>query len=380
MLHRKQIFLDNEGQSLFFWGARQTGKSTLLKAMYPNALYIDLLKTDLYYRFLKEPKLLREIVEANRNKLVIIDEIQKIPILLDEIHWLIENYKTQFILSGSSARNILRSGINLLGGRAIRYELYPFVSEEIPEFNLLRALNHGLLPRHYISENPKKLIEAYVVNYLRDEIVMEAKIRNMTAFSRFLEAAAFTNGEIVNYTNIASDCGVSSTTVKEYFQILDDTLIGRYLPSFQKRQKRKTIQAPKFYFFDIAIVNHLLKRGNIEIGTENYGNALEHFIYMELHAFNKYTESNLSISYWRTTNQNEIDFILGDAQVAIEVKSTTNVQTKQLQSLKLFQEEFTNCNCIVVANEPLERKIGNITIIPVSVFLKKLWNGEITRL
>ena len=265
MLHRKQIFLDNEGQSLFFWGARQTGKSTLLKAMYPNALYIDLLKTDLYYRFLKEPKLLREIVEANRNKLVIIDEIQKIPILLDEIHWLIENYKTQFILSGSSARNILRSGINLLGGRAIRYELYPFVSEEIPEFNLLRALNHGLLPRHYISENPKKLIEAYVVNYLRDEIVMEAKIRNMTAFSRFLEAAAFTNGEIVNYTNIASDCGVSSTTVKEYFQILDDTLIGRFLPSFQKRQKRKTIQAPKFYFFDIAIVNHLLKRGNIEI-------------------------------------------------------------------------------------------------------------------
>lgn len=377
MLHRKQIFLDNEGQSLFFWGARQTGKSTLLKAMYPNALYIDLLKTDLYYRFLKEPKLLREIVEANRNKLVIIDEIQKIPILLDEIHWLIENYKTQFILSGSSARNILRSGINLLGGRAIRYELYPFVSEEIPEFNLLRALNHGLLPRHYISENPKKLIEAYVVNYLRDEIVMEAKIRNMTAFSRFLEAAAFTNGEIVNYTNIASDCGVSSTTVKEYFQILDDTLIGRFLPSFQKRQKRKTIQAPKFYFFDIAIVNHLLKRGNIEIGTENYGNALEHFIYMELHAFNNYTESNLSISYWRTTNQNEIDFILGDAQVAIEVKSTTNVQTKQLQSMKIFLDEFPHCKGIIVAHEPFERQIGNIRIIPVNEFLQQLWNGQV---
>ena len=377
MFNRKQLFSGSEGESLFFWGARQTGKSTLLKAMFQDALYIDLLKTDLYYRFEKSPSLLREIVLANLGKLVIVDEIQKVPLLLDEVHWLIENEGVRFILSGSSSRKILRSGVNLLGGRALRYELYPFVSDEITNFDLLRALNHGLLPRHYLSNNPKKLLEAYVLNYLRDEIVMEAKIRNVGAFSRFLEAAAFTNGEIVNYTNIASDCGVSSVTVKEYFQILDDTLIGRFLPSFQKRQKRKVVVAPKFYFFDIGIVNHLLKRGRIELGTENYGNALEHLIYMEIFAFSNYSDLNFPISYWRTTTQNEIDFILGDAHVAIEVKSTSNVQSKQLQSIKLFQNEFPNCRGIVVSNEPFERQVGSITIMPIQVFLSKLWGGGI---
>lgn len=206
---------------------------------------------------------------------------------------------------------------------------------------------------------------------------MEAKIRNIGAFSKFLEAAAFTNGEIVNYTNIASDCNVSSVTVKEYFQILEDTLIGRFLPSFQKRQKRKVILAPKFYLFDIGIVNHLLRRGKIEMGTENYGNALEHFIYMEMFAYSKYSNSNFTLCYWRTTNQNEIDFILGDAEVAIEVKSTTNVQSKQLQSMKIFLEEFPHCKGIIVANEPFERQIGNIRIIPVHEFLPQLWNGKV---
>lgn len=377
MFNRKQLFSGSGSESLFFWGARQTGKSTLLKAMFQDALYIDLLKTDLYYRFQKSPSLLREIVLANLGKLVIIDEIQKVPLLLDEVHWLIENEGVRFILSGSSSRKILRSGVNLLGGRALRYELFPFVSDEIPMFNLSRALNHGLLPRHYLSDYPKKLLEAYVLNYLRDEIVMEAKIRNVGAFSRFLEAAAFTNGEIVNYTNIASDCGVSSVTVKEYFQILEDTLIGRFLPSFQKRQKRKVVIAPKFYFFDIGIVNHLLKRGKIELGTENYGNALEHFIYLEIFAFSKYSDLNFPISYWRTTTQNEIDFILGDARVAIEVKSSFNIQSNQLKSIKLFQNEFPDCRGIVVSNEPLERQVGNITIMPIQGFLSKLWNGGI---
>jgi len=377
MYKRKQIFSGSEGESLFFWGARQTGKSTLLKSVFQDVLYIDLLKTDLSFRFEKTPSLLREIVLANLGKLVIIDEIQKVPLLLDEVHWLIEQEGVRFILSGSSSRKILRSGVNLLGGRALRYELYPLVSAEIPDFNLLRALNHGLLPRHYISENPKKLLEAYVVNYLRDEIVMEAKIRNSGAFYRFLEAAAFTNGEIVNFTNIATDCGVSSVTAKEYFQILDDTLIGRFLPSFQKKQKRRVVAAPKFYFFDIGIVNHLLKRGKIEAGTPNYGNALEHLIYMELYAYSKYSELDFPISYWRTTSQNEIDFVLGDAKVAIEVKSTTQVQSKHLQSLKLFQSEFSDCQGIVISNEPFERRVGGITIMPVEVFLSKLWNGEI---
>jgi predicted AAA+ superfamily ATPase len=234
MYNRKQLLVDSEGESLFLWGARQTGKSTLLKTLFPNALWFDLLLSDVYERLSKQPSILRETILANtEHKLVIIDEIQRIPELLNEVHWLIANYNTRFIMSGSSPRKILRSSANLLGGRALRYELYPLIQAEIPEFNLLKALNNGLLPRHYLAEKPKKLIEAYIGSYLRDEIVSEAKIRNINAFNQFLEAAAFSNGEIVNYTNIASECGVSSVTIKEYFQILEDTLIGRFVPSFQ---------------------------------------------------------------------------------------------------------------------------------------------------
>ena len=178
--------------------------------------------------------------------------------MLNEVHWLISNHSIRFILSGSSPRKIIRSGENLLGGRALKYELFPFSSSEIPNFDLLRALNHGLLPRHYLSNNPKRNIAAYIGSYLRDEIVAEAKIRNVDVFARFLESAAFSNGEIVNFTNIASDCGVSSPTIKEYFQILEDTLIGRFVPVFQHKPKRRVIKSPKFYFFDVSITNHLL--------------------------------------------------------------------------------------------------------------------------
>jgi predicted AAA+ superfamily ATPase len=181
-----------------------------------------------------KPDILRETILANLNtKPVIIDEIQRIPDLLNEVHWLISNYGVRFILSGSSPRKILRSGANLLDGRALRYELYPLVSAEIPDFDLMRAINNGLLPRHYDAMNPQRMISAYIGNYLRDEIVTEARLRDAGTFARFLEVAALTNGEMVNYTNIASDCGVSATTVKEYFQIMEDTLIGRYLPLFR---------------------------------------------------------------------------------------------------------------------------------------------------
>lgn len=214
MFERKQLLLDSENESLFLWGARQTGKSTLLKKLYPDALWFDLLLADVYQRLVKNPTLIRETVLANPEKsIVIIDEIQRIPELLNEIHWLITNTKTQFIMSGSSARKILRSEANLLGGRALRYELFPLISKEIPNFDLIKALNNGLLPRHYLATNPKKMLSAYVGNYLRDEIIGEAKIRNATVFSQFLEAAAFSNGEMVNYTNIAAECGVSAPTI-----------------------------------------------------------------------------------------------------------------------------------------------------------------------
>ena len=257
------------------------------------------------------------------------------------------------------------------------YELYPLIQCEIPEFNLLKALNNGLLPRHYLATKPKKLIEAYIGSYLRDEIISEAKIRNINAFNLFLEAVAFSNGEIVNYTNIATECGVSSVTVKEYFQILEDTLIGRFVPSFQKKPKRRVILAPKFYYFDIGIANFLLKRGSIEFGSEAFGSAFEHFIYQELYAHSSYSDLNYSISYWRTTSQIEVDFILGNHEVAIEVKGTNNVQSRHLKGLKSFSEEYKVKKLIVVSNDPMERSIGDIAVLPWNQFLKKLWAGEI---
>jgi predicted AAA+ superfamily ATPase len=378
MYIRKQIFQGSDKESLFFWGARQTGKSTLLKMMFKDSLYFDLLLSDVFEKLHRNPSMLREIILAdNPDKPVIIDEIQRIPELLNEVQWLIVNKGFRFILSGSSPRKILRSGANLLGGRALRYELFPLIYKEIPDFNLMTALNHGLIPRHYLSKKPEKLISAYIGSYLRDEIMAEAKIRNISSFSRFLEAAAFSNGEIVNYTNIASDCGVSAPTIKEYFQILEDTLIGRFLPSFQKRPKRRVIRAPKFYYFDVGVANYLLKRKLIEKGSETFGKAFEHFIYHEIYSHSSYSGMHYPISYWRTTSQIEIDFVLGDNEIAIEVKATEQANQRHLKGLRSFAEEYKVKKMILVSNDPFPRQIADIMILPWKVFLDKLWAGEI---
>jgi predicted AAA+ superfamily ATPase len=377
MYFRKQELIDSQNESLFLWGARQTGKSTLLKTLFPDALWFDLLLSDVYERLLRNPSMLRETIAAGQYTVMIIDEIQRVPELLNEVHWIITHLPVRVIMSGSSPRKIIRSNTNLLGGRALRYELYPFTSAEIPNFDLLKALNNGLLPRHYLSSSPKKMISAYVGNYLRDEIAGEAKIRNVANFSRFLESAAFSNGEMVNYANIASDCGVSAVTVKEYFQILEDTLIGRFLPSYQKKPKRRVITAPKFYFFDIGVVNYLLKRGKIDIGSELFRNAFEHFIYNELYAHSSYSGKDYPIYYWRTASQIEIDFVLGNHDVAIEVKATSNVQSRHLKGLKSFSEEYAVNQLVLVCNEPLPRISEGVRILPWKVFLEELWSDKI---
>ena len=378
MYNRKQIFEGSGSESIFFWGARQTGKSTLLKEQFPNALWFDLLLSSDYKRLLENNGLIREMIFANESiKTVVIDEIQRLPELLNEIHWLIVNKGTRFILSGSSPRKILRSGANLLGGRVLRYELYPLISVEIPNFDLLKAINNGLLPKHYDSANAQKMLSAYIGSYLKDEIAAEAKLRNIEVFNRFLQIAALTNGEIVNYTNIAAESGVSVPTIKGYFQILEETLLGRYLPSYQKKPKRRVVAAPKFYFFDIGIVNSLLKRGKIEFGTELFGKAFEHFIYQEIYAHSRYSGLEYEMSYWRTSSGFEVDFILGENEVAIEVKSTSEVQNRHLKGLKAFAEEYSAKKLIVVSNDPYPRKVENILILPCNIFLEKLWNGEI---
>jgi len=378
MFQRIQDFTGAGSESLFLWGARQTGKSSLLKALFPDALWFDLLKSDLFERLSKQPSQLREIVLASEQPgPVIIDEIQKIPILLDEIHWLIANHGSRFILSGSSPRKIIRQQANLLGGRALRYELFPLTSAEIPDLDLIRALNHGLLPRHYLASNAQPLISAYIGNYLRDEIQAEARIRNVGIFARFLEAAAFSNGEMVNYSNIAADCGVSAPTVKKYFQILLDTLTGHFLPSYQKKPKRRVILAPKFYYFDVGITNYLLKRGSIAQGGESFGKAFEQFLFQEIHAHSSYSGLHYPVSYWRTASQIEVDFILGDHEVAVEVKATANAQERHLRGLKHFAEEYHVKQLILVSNDPHPRKLGNIMVLPWRLFLQRLWGGEV---
>ena len=377
MYQRKQIFKNSEEESLFLWGARQSGKTTLLKEKFPDALFIDLLLSNEYEQLLRNPSLLRERVLAfPKEKVIVIDEVQRLPNLLNEVHWLIENRGNLFILCGSSPRKIIHSGENLLGGRALRYHLYPLVSAEINDFDLARAINQGTLPRHYLSNIPAKLTSAYIGNYLKDEILAEARIRNIAAFSSFFEAAAFSNGKIVNYQNIASDCGVSAKTVKDYFTILQETLIGHFVPSFQKRPKRRVILAPKFYFFDLGITNYLLKRGTISMEGELFGKAFEHFIFLELLAHSSYSDLHYPIYYWRTASGLEVDFIIGN-QIALEVKGKKNITAKDLKNLKQFAEEYPEFRLMLVSNESWPRQHENITILPWKDFLYQLWKGEL---
>ncbi|MBR4388964.1 MAG: ATP-binding protein [Prevotella sp.] len=361
------------------WGSRQTGKSTLLKMLFPDAHYYDLLKSDLRMALQLRPAMLREeCMMLDEGDIVIIDEVQKVPALLDEVHWLIENKRLHFILSGSSARKLRKSGANLLGGRAIRKTLFPLVSAEIPDFDLNRALNNGMLPRHYLAEKPTNRIKAYIGDYLQQEIIEEAIVRRLDAFTRFLQVAALSNAEIVNYTNIAQECGVSSKSVKEYFSILEETMLGFYLPAYTKVVKRKLSASPKFYFFDVAIPNYLLHRHPLQQGTDSYGHALEHFIIQELRAYLAYNDSDKSLSYWHTRdNRYEIDAVIGHAEVAIEIKSSSSVSSTDTKGLKAFSEEHPQAKLILLAMEERPRLINGIEVWPVGQFLQRLWQGKV---
>lgn len=370
---------DRSDESYFLWGPRQTGKSTLLHERFPQAIYYDLLLADEFERLSRDPTLVRAelLASEQRDSPVIIDEVQLIPALLGEVQWLITNHQIFFILCGSSPRKLKRTAANLLGGRALKLELFPLVYPEIDDFDLLRALNHGLMPRHYINDDPKLLLQAYIGTYLKEEISAEAVVRNLPAFSRFLEAAAFSNGSIPVFKNIAQDCGVSPPTVREYFQILEDTLIGKFLPAFQKRPKRRVYQSPKFYFFDLGIVNYLLKRGRIEMGSEMFGHVFEHFIYQELMAYAHYSGREIPLSYWRTTSKFEVDFILGDHEVAVEVKGTPEAKRQHVKGLKAFGEEYKTKQRIIVSLDKNPRQMNDVLILPWKDFLDRLWSGSI---
>ena len=329
-------------ETFFLWGPRQTGKTTLLRRAYPEAYWIDLLQADEYRRYLERPELLRQELLSLRRlpEQVVIDEIQKVPQLLDEVHGLHESRNLKFALCGSSARKVRHGGANLLGGRAVRYELFGLTAAELgPSFDLDRLLNHGYLPSIYAAERPERLLAAYVGDYLKEEVAAEGLVRNLPTFSRFLDAAALSDGDRVSFANIARECAVSAPTVRSHFEILVDTLLGRWLPAYVKRPKRRVILAPKFYFADVGIVNRLARRGGLKRGGELYGKALENWVLHELLARNAYAGADARIAYWRLASGSEVDFIIDDMRVAIEVKATARVTSDHLQGLRQLRED-----------------------------------------
>lgn len=371
-------------QSAFLWGARKTGKTTYLKERFPNSLVYDFLKTDLFFEISKNPSLLRERLLAKDKSVlkepIILDEVQKIPQVLDEVHWLIENKGLRFVLCGSSARKLKRGHTNLLGGRAWRYELFPLVSQEIGKVNLLRVLNHGLIPLHYLQndEDCKKSLEAYVQDYLREEVFAEGLTRNIPAFSRFFDAFGYSHGEMTNYSNIARECGVDSKTVKEYYQILVDTLLAVRVEPFKKRQSRQVItKAAKYYMFDVGVAGYLTKRHLTEQRGAEFGKAFEHFLLMEMVAYRSYAGKDFVINFWRTKSGLEVDFVLGIGEVAIEIKGAGRIDKKDMNGLDAFIQAYSPKRSIIICNEKEKRLHGKIEISPWEIFLEQLWAGKI---
>lgn len=370
-----------KGKSFFLWGPRQSGKTTLLKQCYPQAYRIDLLRTDDRIRYEQAPHRLREVLRAlPADQRVVIDEIQKVPALLDEVHYAIQEEGRCFTLCGSSARKIRRSHANLLGGRALKRELLGFSAIELDKvFSLDRMLNHGPLPPNYLADDATELQAAYVDQYLKEEILDEGLTRNLPAFSNFLRAAAIGDTEILNCSNIARECGVASSTIKGYYEVLEDTLVGAFLPAFTRRPKRRIQHSPKFYFRDVGVVNHLLRRQKILPGSEIYGKAFENWIFHELSSYLRNLGQPFDLAYWRLSSGVEVDFVLGDGEVAVEVKAKDRVTPHDTRHLLQFRKDHPDVRqLILVACESEVRITDNgVHILPWRNFIDLLWSGGI---
>lgn len=367
------------GQSAFLWGARQTGKSTYLRAHFPRSVYLDLLDFDVRLPLSARPTRLGEQLESVPETCtgpVVIDEIQKVPGLLDEVHRLIESRGLSFILCGSSARRIRRAGVNLLGGRAWRFEMFPLTHAEVPGFHLLTALNDGLLPGIYGRRHARRSLSAYLRDFLAHEIIGEALTRNTDAFMRFFEALRFSHGELLNYASIARDCGVAAKTVRTYFEILEDTLLGYLIQPFHRRTGRQSISAaPKFYLFDVGVAGQVCGRRLTEAAGTEFGRAFEHFVLMEIVAARSYQEKDFPIQFWRTKTGLEVDFVLNRGEVAVKVKG--RVRRGDLRPMRAFREDFGPRRAIIVTAERDRRRVDGIDVIPYQDFLMELHAGEV---
>ena len=383
-MFKRLLILPAPGEESFFlWGPRQTGKTTLLRARYPNERWIDLLKSEQFRRYAANPEYLRQELAAQASVAgtqVVIDEIQKVPALLDEAHWLIENRGVKFALCGSSARKLRRGAANLLGGRALRYQLQGLSAHELADkFDFDRLLERGYLPRIFESHQAPRLLDAYIADYLKEEIAAEGLVRNLPAFAGFLDAAALCDGELINFSNVATDCGVSSHTAKSYFEILEDTLLGRWLPAYRRRPKRRVTAAPKFYFSDVGVVNRLARRGSLARGSVAYGRAFENWVFHELSTWVDYRSPSSELSHWSLSGGAEVDFVLDDMRLAVEAKSSARIVPRHLRGLRsLVQDHARVRRRIVVCLEPLPRYTEDgIDILPAAEFVRRLWSGEL---
>ena len=362
-----------EKRSHFLFGPRQTGKTSLVRHSLKEAKVYDLLDTSVFLVLSRNPGRISEEL-GPRDSIVVIDEIQRLPILLNEVHRLIESRGVRFLLTGSSARKLRRGGINLLGGRARIKNLHPLTWKELgDQFDLGRAMDRGLLPSIYFSDDPRADLLAYAGTYLQQEIIAEGTIRNVSAFSRFLKVAAHCNATIVNFTNVANDAQVARTTVYEYFEILKDTLVLHELAAWRKTKKRKPLASSKYYFFDVGVAASLQGR-TFRPGTPEFGEAFETYLMHELSSFVDYV-SGETLGYWRSTSGFEVDFILGD-HTAVEVKAKENVSPRDLRSLRALAEEKMFKRYLCVSMEQRPRTVEGIRVLPFKMFLEALWAGE----
>ncbi len=366
-----------ERSSHFLFGARGTGKSTLIQASCEHfADYIDLLDSRYYLRLKTDPSLLHSLASK---RFVVIDEVQRIPELLNEVHRLIENNGKRFLLTGSSARQFKRSGVNLLAGRAFKAELFPLTWQEISEdreFDLHRYLRFGGLPSAYVDAHSEEFLHAYVDTYLMEEIQQEGLVRNLPNYSRFLQSAALSNGRLLNYSNVASDAGLPANTIRDYYQVLVDTLIGFQVPPWKGRKSRKAVQTVKFYLFDLGVSHTLSGVQAIDPRSDLFGTSFEHFIACELRAFLSYRRLRQPLQFWRTHAGIEVDFVIGD-EIAIEVKSSEKVTNRDHKGLLALAEQGNWRHLLLVSRDPLEAThASGIRHVHWEEFLKRLWNGE----
>ncbi len=370
-LHKPLTF----NKSFFLFGPRGAGKTAWLKSSLPNALYFDLLKAKWRNLFLANPGELEKMIPAGFDDWIILDEVQKVPSVLDEVHRLIESNDYKFILTGSSSRKLKRKDVNLLAGRARTYYLHPLIATELGNaFNLRKYLDVGGLPESYLSDDPNEFLQSYIATYLYEEIVQESLVRNLESFSRFLQSASLAQGSILNMSAVARDCAVKQKTVVSYFSILEDLLMAFHLPAFTRRAKRRLIQHPKFYLFDVGIYRAVRPRGLLDSTAEIDGAAIETLFLQHLRAINDYYSLGYQISYWRTSDGREVDFVLygENGFLAFEVKRASKIKLSDLTGLKAFQADYPEAKCYVIYGGDEQEHIKGITLLPLTTCLQSL--------